>query len=157
MALDKVKEFFAGTELDGKIVELNQSSATVDLAAAAIGCEADRIAKTLSFLIEDKPLIIVVSGKSKIDNAKYRHKFETKAKMIPFEQVEELTGHAPGGVCPFALKPGIPVYLDESLKKFDSVWPAAGSYNSCLNMTIVQLEKFSGFTEWVDVTKPMEE
>ena len=156
MALDKVKEFFAGTELDGKIVELNQSSATVDLAAAAIGCEADRIAKTLSFLIEDKPLIIVVSGKSKIDNAKYRHKFETKAKMIPFDQVEDYIGHAPGGVCPFAVKDNVKVYLDQSLKRHETVFPAAGSENSAVKLTIPQLEKYSGYEAWVDVTKTAE-
>lgn len=153
MAIDKVKEFFKNTEIDGKIFELAQSSATVELAAKALQCDADKIAKTLSFLIDGIPIIIVVSGNSKIDNAKYKAKFHTKAKMIPFDTVEELTGHAPGGVCPFALNKNVKVYLDESLKSHEFVYPAAGSSNSAVKMSIAQLEKFSRFAEWVDVSK----
>lgn len=153
MAIDKVKEFFKNTEIDGKIIELAQSSATVELAAKALQCDADKIAKTLSFLIDGIPIIIVVSGNSKIDNAKYKAKFHTKAKMIPFDTVEELTGHAPGGVCPFALNKNVKVYLDESLKSHEFVYPAAGSSNSAVKMSIAQLEKFSRFAEWVDVSK----
>lgn len=156
MAIEKVKEYFKNTEMDGKILELEKSSATVELAAIALGCEADMIAKTLSFLIEDKPIIIVVSGMSKIDNSKYKGKFSTKAKMIPFEQVESFIGHAPGGVCPFALDESVPVYLDESLKVHQIVYPACGSENSAIKMTIPQLEKFSRYIEWVDVTKKIE-
>ena len=153
MSLEKVKAYFSGTEFDGKIIEFDRSSATVELAAEALACDADMIAKTLSFLIDDKPIIIVISGKSKIDNAKYRSVFKTKAKMIPFDDVENYVGHAPGGVCPFALAPSIPVYLDVSLKKHDFVYPAAGSSNSAVKMTIAQLEKYSGFLEWIDVGK----
>lgn len=154
MSLEKAKSYFQNTEFDGKILKFNQSSATVELAAKALNCEPDRIAKTISFLIDEQPVIIVVSGMSKIDNAKYKAQFSTKAKMIPFDQVEELTGHAPGGVCPFALAPAIKVYLDESLKKYDYVFPAAGSSNSAIKMTIPQLEKYSSnFTSWIDVTK----
>lgn len=155
MSIEKVKEYFRNTEMEGKILEFNQSSATVELAAQALNCEPDRIAKTLSFLIDNQAIIIVVSGMSKIDNPKYKAKFATKAKMIPFEQVENLTGHAPGGVCPFALNPSIKVYLDESLKKYDYVYPAAGSSNSAIKMTIPQLEKYSNSIAWIDVTKNM--
>lgn len=155
MSIEKVKEYFRNTEIEGKILEFNQSSATVELAAQALNCEPDRIAKTLSFLIDNQAIIIVVSGMSKIDNPKYKAKFATKAKMIPFEQVENLTGHAPGGVCPFALNPSIKVYLDESLKKYDYVYPAAGSSNSAIKMTIPQLEKYSNSIAWIDVTKNM--
>ena len=156
MAIDKVKEYFKNTEMEGKILELEKSSATVELAAIALGCEPDMIAKTLSFLIEEKPIIIVVSGMSKIDNSKYKAKFLAKAKMIPFEQVESFIGHAPGGVCPFALDKSIPVYLDESLKTHKIVFPAAGSDNSAIKMTIAELEKFSCYKEWVDVTKKID-
>ena len=155
MSIEKVKEYFRNTEMEEKILEFNQSSATVELAAQALNCEPDRIAKTLSFLIDNQAIIIVVSGMSKIDNPKYKAKFATKAKMIPFEQVENLTGHAPGGVCPFALNPSIKVYLDESLKKYDYVYPAAGSSNSAIKMTIPQLEKYSNSIAWIDVTKNM--
>ncbi len=153
MSLEKVKAYFSGTEFDGKIIEFDTSSATVELAAAALGCDGDMIAKTLSLLIDEKPIIIVMSGNSKIDNAKYRGVFKTKAKMIPFDAVERYIGHAPGGVCPFALDPSISVYLDVSLKKHDFVYPAAGSSNSAVKMTIAQLEKYSGFREWIDVGK----
>ena len=153
MSIENVREFFKDTELDGCILEFNQSSATVELASQALECDADEIAKTLSFLIDEKPIIIVVSGKSKIDNAKYKSKFLTKAKMIPFELVEQYTGHFPGGVCPFALDKSIKVYLDESLKSHEFVFPAAGSSNSAIKMTIQQLEKFSNYCEWIDVSK----
>lgn len=153
MSLEKVRERFAGTEMEGKILELGQSSATVELAASALSCEPDRIAKSLSFLLGEGCVVVVVSGLSKIDNAKYKATFGAKAKMIPAEDVERLTGHAVGGVCPFALNEGCQVYLDESLRAYDFVFPAAGSTNSAVKMTIAQLEKFSGFKAWVDVTK----
>lgn len=153
MSIENVKKYFSGTDVEKEILEFETSSATVELAAQALGCEPDRIAKSLSFLIDDRPIIILVSGLSRIDNPKYKAKFETKAKMIPFESVEEFTGHAPGGVCPFAVKDGVKVYLDVSLKKFDYVYPAAGSSNSAIKLTITQLEKYSNFIEWVDVSK----
>jgi prolyl-tRNA editing enzyme YbaK/EbsC (Cys-tRNA(Pro) deacylase) len=153
MSLEKVKEFFKGTEMDGKIIELEKSSATVELAAEALSCDGDTIAKTLSFLADGIPVVIVVSGKSKIDNAKYKKKFGVKAKMIPADSVEKITGHAPGGVCPFALNDGVKVFLDESLRQHDFVFPAAGTDSSAIKMTIGQLEKFSNSAEWIDVTK----
>ncbi len=153
MAIDKVKEFFVGTELEGKVIETPQSSATVELAAQALGTEPDRIAKSLSFLQGEKPVLVLASGMSRIDNRKYKDRFQTKAKMIPFDEVEGYIGHAPGGVCPFAVKDGVEVYLDVSLKKYETVFPAAGSSNSAIEMTIAQLEKYTGSQGWVDVCK----
>ena len=151
MSLENVKKYFEGTELEGKVIELAQSSATVELAAEALHTEPDRIAKTLSYLLEDEPIMVVASGLSRVDNKKYKAAFGKKAKMIPFEEVEEQVGHAPGGVCPFAVKEGVKVYLDVSLKKYETVYPAAGSGNSAVEMTLPQLEKYSGFLGWVDV------
>lgn len=156
MSLSSVQEYLKGTELEEKIIVLKESSATVALAAAALHTEEDRIAKTLSFLVGNEPILIVVSGQSKVDNKKFKAKFATKAKMIPFDQVEELVGHAPGGVCPFADKEGVKVYLDESLKKYEIVYPAAGSDNSAVEITIPQLERYTDFVEWVDVCKDRE-
>ena len=153
MSVEKVKKYFQGTEMEGRVIELAESSATVDLAAQALGTEPDRIAKTLSFLIDDQPIVIVASGETRVDNKKFKQHFHKKAKMIPFETVEAWTGFAPGGVCPFALKEGARVYLDQSLKKYDTVFPAAGSGNSAIEMTMDQLERFSGYQEWVDVAK----
>lgn len=153
MSLTKVQEYFRRTELETKVIVLEESSATVALAAAALGTEEDRIAKTLSFLVHDEPVLIVVSGQSKVDNKKFKAKFAAKAKMLSFDSVEELIGHAPGGVCPFAVKEDVKVYLDESLKKHEVVYPAAGSDNSAVEMTIPQLERYSSFLEWVDVCK----
>lgn len=153
MSFENVKNALKGTELESQIIELKESSATVELAAKALNTDGDRIAKTLSFLIEDKPVVIVVSGNSKVDNKKYKEFFHIKAKMIPFEEVENYIGHAPGGVCPFAVKDGVEVYLDESLKKYDVVYPAAGSGNTAVKTTIEQLEKYTGFKMWVDVCK----
>lgn len=152
MAIEKVKESFIGTELEGKVLEFPESSATVELAAHAVGAEPDRIAKTLSYLVGEQPVLIVVSGMSRVDNKKYKAQFHKKAKMIPFDEVEEYIGHQPGGVCPFAYKEGVDVYLDISLKKHDTVFPAAGSSNSAVETTMDQLERFTGFKEWVDVT-----
>ncbi|MDD2978391.1 MAG: YbaK/EbsC family protein [Hespellia sp.] len=153
MSLEKVQKYLQGTELEEKIIVLEESSATVELAAKALGCEPDRIAKTLSFLLDEQPILIVVSGESKIDNKKYKAQFHTKAKMIPFGEVEKWIGHAPGGVCPFGVKENVKVYLDESLKQYEVVFPAAGSGNSAVEMTIPQLEKYSGNSEWIDVSK----
>ncbi|MCR4588138.1 MAG: YbaK/EbsC family protein [Lachnospiraceae bacterium] len=151
MAVENVKEFFLGTELEGKVIELPESSATVDLAATALHTEPDRIAKSLSYLVDDKAILVIASGMSRVDNKKYKAQFQKKAKMIPFGEVEEYIGHAAGGVCPFAVKEGVEVYLDVSLKKHETVFPAAGSGNSAIEMTIPQLEKYSGFKAWVDV------
>jgi prolyl-tRNA editing enzyme YbaK/EbsC (Cys-tRNA(Pro) deacylase) len=153
MSIEKAKAYLKQFDLDERVMELEQSSATVELAAKALGCEPDRIAKTLSFIVEDAPILIVVSGMSKIDNHKYKEYFKTKAKMIEFENVEERIGHAPGGVCPFGVNPQVTTYLDVSLKKYETVFPAAGSGNSAIELTIPELEQASGMKEWVDVCK----
>ncbi len=157
MSFENVQAKLKGTELENQIIICKESSATVELAAKALNTEADRIAKTLSFLIEEKPVLIVVSGCSKIDNKKYKEFFHIKAKMIAFEEVEKYIGHAPGGVCPFAVNEGVEIYLDESLKQYDIVYPAAGSSNSAVRTTIAQLEKFTNYKQWVNVCKKIEE
>ena len=126
------------------------------LAAQALGCAPQRIAKTLSFLVEEKAILIVTAGDMKIDNSKYKKQFGTKVKMLSPDQVTELIGHAVGGVCPFGVKEGVRVYLDESLKRFETVFPACGSGNSAIELTIPELEKYSGFESWIDVCKLME-
>ena len=153
MSVELVKKFFENTELEGKVLEFPTSSATVELAADAVGTEPDRIAKTMAFLLGDEAIVIVVSGLSRIDNKKFKAQFHTKAKMIPFAAVEEYLGHPPGGVCPFALKEGVKVYLDVSLRVHERVFPAAGSENSAIETTIDQLERFTSYEEWVDVCK----
>ena len=153
MSFDKVKQFFESQGAGDKVLWLEHSSATVELAAEAVGCEPARIAKTLSFLVGEQPILILTAGDVKVDNKKYKELFHTKAKMIPGDIVEELIGHAPGGVCPFVIKDGIKVYLDESLKRFDIVYPAAGSGNSAVRLTLPEPEHFSGSTNWIDVCK----
>ena len=153
MSVELVKKYFENTELEGKVLEFPTSSATVELAADAVGTEPDRIAKTMAFLLGNEAIVIVVSGLSRIDNKKFKAQFHTKAKMIPFAAVEEYLGHPPGGVCPFALKDGVKVYLDVSLRAHETVFPAAGSENSAIETTIDQLERFTSYEEWVDVCK----
>lgn len=149
----KAKEHLDKYGMGELVAEFDVSSATVGEAAIAVGVTEGEIAKTLSFLVDDKPILIVVAGDVKIDNAKYKSRFHAKAKMIPFESVEELIGHAVGGVCPFGINDGVGVYLDESLRRFEIVYPACGSSNSAVKMTIAQLEEASGFVEWIDVCK----
>ncbi len=156
MAIDKVKEYFRQYNMEDRIKEFDVSSATVELAARALGCEGKRIAKSLTFLVDDKAIIIIAAGDAKIDNPKYKTVFSTKAKMLSYEQVEEYIGHAVGGVCPFAIKDSVTVYLDESLKRFETVFPACGSSNSAIELTIPELEKYSNYTEWIDVCKDWE-
>ena len=153
MSLEKVKEYFKKYNMENRILEFSESSATVELAAKAANCEPKRIAKTLSFMVGEEPILIVVAGDAKIDNAKYKAEFLKKAKMLAFEEVEEIIGHPVGGVCPFAINEGVKVYLDESLKRFDTVYPACGSANSAIELTIEELEKYSNFLKWVDVCK----
>lgn len=153
MSFDKVKQYFDAAGAGDKVLWLEHSSATVELAAEAIGCEPARIAKTMSFLLGDQPILIVTAGDVKIDNKKYKEQFHQKAKMIPGDQVEALTGHAPGGVCPFVTRDGIQVYLDISLKRFEIVYPAAGSGNSAVRLTLPELEHYSGSIGWIDVCK----
>ncbi len=153
MAIEKVREYFKEYGIENKILELELSSATVELAAKALNCEGKRIAKTLSFLVEEKPILIVTAGDAKIDNHKYKTFFHSKAKMIPFEDVEKLIGHNVGGVCPFGINEGINVYLDDSLKRFETVFPACGSSNSAIELNIEELERYSKSIGWIDVCK----
>ena len=153
MAIDKVKDFFRGFGMEDRIMEFDVSSATVDLAAQALGCDPCRIAKSLSFITPDGPILVVAAGDAKIDNPKYKAQFNTKAKMMTPDQAVELIGHAVGGVCPFAVNEGVRVYLDRSLKRFDTVFPACGSGNSAIELTPEELEKYSGAVGWVDVCK----
>lgn len=153
MATDKVKTYFEQFQMADRVREFEISSATVELAALALGCEPKRIAKTLSFTANEQPILIVAAGDAKIDNAKYKHKFNAKAKMLSPDVVEELIGHAVGGVCPFGINEGVKVYLDESLKRFRTVFPACGSAKSAIELTIEELENVSSFSEWVDVCK----
>ena len=153
MSIEKVREYFKGFGIEDKIKEFPVSSATVDLAAAALGCEPCRIAKTLSFMVDETPVLIVAAGDTKIDNPKYKAQFATKAKMLTFDEAANLIGHAVGGVCPFAVNDGVKVFLDESLKRFQTVFPAAGSNNSAIELTIAELEKYSNYESWVDVCK----
>lgn len=153
MAIEKVKEYFSQFGMADRIREFDVSSATVELAAQALSCEPCRIAKTLSFMTGEGAILIVAAGDTKIDNAKYKAQFGTKAKMLTPDEVEALVGHGVGGVCPFAVNPGVTVYLDCSLKRFQTVFPACGSSNSAIELTIEELERYSGFASWVDVCK----
>lgn len=153
MAIEVVREYLKKWDADKRIIEFDTSSATVELAALAVGCEPARIAKTLSFLVEDHAILIVAAGDAKVDNSKYKAQFHTKAKMLSPDQVTEMIGHAVGGVCPFGVKPGVEIYLDESLRRFDTVFPAAGSSNSAIELSMEELERFSGSTNWIDVCK----
>lgn len=156
MAIEKVKEYFAQFGMEDRVIEFAESSATVELAAHAAGVEPGRIAKSLSFKVDEQPILIIVAGDEKIDNSKYKHTFHAKAKMLTFDEVTELIGHAVGGVCPFAIRDGVKVYLDESLKRFPTVFPAAGSDNSAIELTPEEMEKYAqNFVGWVDVCKLM--
>ncbi len=151
MSYERVKEYFESIDMGERVMVFEKSSATVEEAALAVGCEPKQIAKTMSFLQKEGPVLIVAAGDVRVDNKKYKAEFHQKAKMIPWEQVEEQTGHAPGGVCPFVVKPGVTIYLDVSLKRFETVYPAAGSGHSAVRLSIPELERYSGFMRWVDV------
>lgn len=153
MAIEKVRAYFREHGMEERIRELDASSATVELAAAALCCEPQRIAKTLSFMVDDHAILIVTAGDAKIDNQKYKAQFGTKAKMLSPEEAQTLVGHAVGGVCPFAVGEGVKVYLDVSLKRFETVFPACGSSNSAIELTIPELEEHSGYEAWVEVCK----
>lgn len=153
MSLESVQKYFTQYGMDSRIVVLHESSATVELAAEALHCTPAEIAKTLAFMVGDQPILIVTEGTAKIDNHKYKSFFHKKAKMMSGEELMQYVGHEPGGVCPFGLKPGVDVYLDESLKKFEKVWPAAGSHNSAIQLNLAELEKYSNCKQWIDVTK----
>ncbi|MEB2281392.1 YbaK/EbsC family protein [Lysinibacillus xylanilyticus] len=153
MAIEKVREHLAQWNVQHKIQELNESSATVELAAQALGCEPERIAKSLSFLVNDCAILIVAAGDAKVDNAKFKAAFGTKAKMLGKDEVLEKIGHDVGGVCPFGVNEGVAIYLDESLKRFTTVFPACGSSNSAIELTISELETYTPYKEWIDVCK----
>ena len=153
MSLEKAKAYLAEKGYAAHVIELEDSSATVQLAAQALGVEPGMIAKTMSFLIGEEAILILTEGTARVDNRKYKDTFHMKAKMIPFEEVEKWIGHAPGGVCPFGIKEGVKVYLDESLKQFDTVYPAAGNDHSAVKLTIAELEEVAGAVGWVDVCK----
>ena len=157
MSIERCRAYFAAYGMQDRILEFPVSSATVELAAQAVGCEPARIAKTLSFMVEEGPILIVAAGDAKVDNAKYKSRFHKKAKMLTPDEAADLIGHAVGGVCPFAINKGVTVYLDASLKRFETVFPACGSSNSAIELTIDEMEKYSGFSDWVDVCKAWQE
>ena len=157
MAIDKVRAYFRQLGMEDRVLEFEVSSATVELAAAAVGCEPCRIAKTLSFHVGESVILVVTAGDAKIDNSKYKARFGAKAKMLTFDEVEGLVGHGVGGVCPFAINEGVTVYLDVSMKRFPTVFPACGSANSAIELTNGELERCScAFADWVDVCKGWE-
>lgn len=155
MSIETVKEYFRkwNADIEDRIIEFETSSATVALAAAALNCEEKRIAKTLAFLVDDKAILVVVAGDAKVDNAKYKTVFHKKTKMLSPDELIEMVGHSVGGVCPFGIKGGVKVYLDESLKRFETVFPACGSSNSAIELTILDLEKYSECCGWIDICK----
>ena len=154
MSVEKVKAYFARFGIEDRVREFEVSTATVELAAQAAGVEPARIAKSLSFKLDERTILVVAAGDVKVDNSKYKATFGGKAKMLTAEEVVERIGHAVGGVCPFAVNEGVEVYLDESMRRFETMFPAAGSSSSCIELTLPELEKYSSnFTAWVDVCK----
>ncbi len=154
MSIEKAREYLIKKGFDpARIIEFDTSSATVELAAEALGCDPEHIAKSIPFNVNGEPVMILAAGDTKIDNPKYKAYFGTKAKMLTAAEVDELIGHSVGGVCPFGVNEDVKVYLDESLKRFETVYPACGSSNSCLKLTIAELEELSGYCEWIDVCK----
>ena len=153
MSIERVRKYFAELGIAERIIEFDVSSATVELAAAALGCEGKVIAKTLSFYGVDGVILVVCAGDAKVDNPKYKAEFSCKARMLDYTDAEKLIGHAVGGVCPFAVNEGVKVYLDESLRRFEHVYPACGSSNSAIKLTLSELEEYSHFEKWVDVCK----
>ena len=154
MAIEKVKRHFEEIGEPERVIEFEESTATSELAAQALGCEVGRIAKTISLMVDGKPILILLAGDMKVDNKKFKTQFGTRPKMIPIDEVERLIGHAVGGVCPFAVNDGVTIYLDDSLKRFDVVYPAAGNDKSCARFGIDELEKYIDTAGWVDVAKP---
>ena len=153
MSFAAAKQYLEEKGFGDRVIVPEESSATVADAARALGCEPGMIAKTLSFLVEDRPVLILAEGMARVDNRKFKDRFNCKAKMIPGDMVEDLVGHPPGGVCPFGVKDGVTVYLDESLKQHETVYPAAGDGKSAVKLSIAELEICSGYTDWVDVCK----
>ena len=156
MSIELAREYLEKFGIEDRIQEFTVSSATVALAAEALGCAPQRIAKTMAFLVDGAAILIVAAGDVKVDNSKYKQQYHTKAKMFSPDELVEMVGHAMGGVCPFGVKEGVTVYLDESLKRFETVFPACGSANSAIELTIPELEQYSGYECWVDVCKLIE-
>ena len=156
MSLEKALGYLEKAGYREHVIQLGESTATVAMAAEALGVEPGRIAKTMSFLQGDKAVLIITEGTAKIDNRKYKDTFHVKAKMIPFDEVEQYIGNAPGGVCPFGINEGVDVYLDESLRQFDTVYPAAGNDHSAVRLAVPELEKIAGAKGWIDVCKEPE-
>ena len=157
MSIERVKEYFGGFSMADRIQQFPVSSATVELAAAALGCEGRRIAKTLSFLVDGAPVLVVAAGDARIDNGKFKAFFDAKAKMLSPQEAVTLVGHAVGGVCPFAVNEGVRTYLDLSLKRFETVFPACGNSNSAIELTLPELERLSRAQAWIDVCKDWQE
>lgn len=157
MTFIKAKQYLQKYGLEDRIMEFSVSSATVEEAAEALGCFKEEIAKSMAFMVNEKPILIVLSGDCKIDNSKFKEEFHTKAKMIPLAELETYIGHSSGGVCPFGVNFDVEVYLDCSLKRFDIIYPACGSANSAVKLTLEELEKTSHYLKWVDVCKKMME
>ena len=155
MSLDRVKTYLRKYKMEKRIMLFDVSSATVKEAAIALSCTEREIAKTLSFIVDDKPILIVVAGDAKIDNSKYKKEFKNKAKMIPYDLVETLIGHAVGGVCPFGVNEDVKIYLDESLKQLEVVYPAAGTDNSAVKLKVTELESIVKNEKWIDVCKEL--
>lgn len=153
MSIEKVRKYFEEKGIADRIKEFPVSSATVALAAQALGCEPERIAKTLAFNVEGECVLVVAAGDARVDNQKFKGYFNTKAKMYPFDEVADICGHAAGGVCPFAVNDGVKIYLDVSLKRFTTVFPAAGSSNSAIELRIEELQNLCNYIEWIDVCK----
>lgn len=153
MSFQQVKAYFDSLGLGDRVQSLEQSSATVALAAEAIGCDAGQIVKTLTFLVDSRPILILMAGNVRTDNAKFKAQFHQKAAMLPAAEVEGQIGHAVGGVCPFAIHPGVAVYLDVSLKQNAVLYPAAGDAHSFVKLSLEELERYAGFTAWVDVCR----
>lgn len=153
MSLEKAREYLAQFNLADEIKEFDVSSATVELAAKALNCDPGRIAKTLSFKLDERPILILVAGDKRIDNRKYKNQFGKKAKMLTKDEANALIGHSVGGICPFGINEGVDVYLDESLKEYQTVFPACGSSNSAIELSIEDLEKVVPYKEWINVSK----
>lgn len=153
MAIEKVKKFFEKLGEVEKVVEFEQSTATSEQAAQALNCEVGRIAKTISVFVNKKPILVLMSGDMKLDNKKFKSRFNCRPHMIPIDEVENLIGHAVGGVCPFAVNEDVPIYLDESLKRFEFIYPAAGSSNSVVKLKLDEIARYINFSDWVDVSK----
>jgi len=156
MSVETAKEYFKKWSMEDKILEFPISSATVEEAAAALNCEEKRIAKTMAFWVDRKAILIVMAGDAKVDNTKYKGQFHTKSVMLKADEADELIGHPVGGICPFGIKDDVNVYLDESLRRFKTVFPACGSRNSAIELTISELEIYSGFSEWINISKGWE-